>query len=99
MGAWGVGIRQDDFVCDVEGAFEDQLKDGKTIDEASRFVHEQFANAVNDCDDGPLFWFALADMQWKYGDLDPAALERVIEIVDADTGMERWGQPSDKLYN
>ncbi len=98
MGAWGVGIRQDDFVCDVEGAFEDQLKDGKTIDEATRFVHEHFGNAVNDCDDGPLFWFALTDMQWKYGDLDPAALQRVIDIVDADTGMERWGQPSDKLY-
>ncbi len=90
MGAWGVGIRQDDFGCDVEGAFEDQLKDGKTIDEATRYVHEHFANAVNDCDDGPLFWLALADMQWKYGDLDPAALQRVTEIVDSDTGMERW---------
>jgi hypothetical protein len=31
MGTWGVGIRQADFVCDVEHTFEDQLKDGKTI--------------------------------------------------------------------
>ena len=23
MGTWGVGIRQDDFVCDVQGEFED----------------------------------------------------------------------------
>ena len=98
MGSWGVGIRQDDFVCDVEGIFEDQFKDGKTIGEATRIVHEQFANAIDDCYDGPLFWFALADMQWKYGDLDPTVLQRVIEIVDAGTGMDLWGKPSDKLY-
>ena len=98
MGSWGVGIRQDDFVCDVEGIFEDQLKDGKTIGEATRIVHEQFANAIDDCYDGPLFWFALADMQWKYGDLDPTVLQRVIEIVDAGTGMDLWGKPSYKLY-
>ncbi len=98
MGSWGVGIRQDDFVCDVEGIFEDQLKDGKTIGEATRIVHEQFADALDDSEDGPLFWLALADMQWKYGELDPAVMQRVVEIVDAETGMELWGEPSDRLY-
>ena len=66
MGAWGVGIRQDDFVCDVEGAFEDQLKGGKTIDEATRFVHGHFATAVEDVDDGHLFWLALAGLACGY---------------------------------
>jgi hypothetical protein len=94
MGAWGVGIRQDDFVCDVEGIFEDQLKNGKTIDEATRFVHERFAGVIDD----PLFWLALADMQWKYGALDAMVLRRVIEIVDDGTGMDLWGEPSEKLY-
>lgn len=31
MGTWGYGIRHDDFVCDVIGAFEDLLKDGKSV--------------------------------------------------------------------
>jgi len=98
MGSWGVGIRQDDFVCDVEGIFEDQLKDGKTIGEATRIVHAQFSNSLDDCYDGPLFWFALADIQWKYGDLDPMVLQRAIEIMDAEAGMDLWGKPSDKMY-
>lgn len=99
MGSWGVGIRQDDFVLDVEGVFEDQLKDGKTISEATRIVHERFANYANGSDDDdPLFWIALADIQWKYGALDPAVLQRVTEIVDAGAGMDCWGEPSEKVY-
>lgn len=98
MGAWGTGIRQDDFVCDVEGTFKDHLKDGKSILEASKCVHEQFAEALDDRDHGPLFWLALADVQWTYGDLDPLLLQRVGEIMEAGAGMEPWGEPSDKLY-
>jgi hypothetical protein len=98
MGAWGVGIRQDDFVLDVEGTFEDQLKDGKTIAEATGLVKKQFATTPDDCFDEPLFWLALADVQWKYGDLDPMTLQCVNEIVDAEIGMDLWGSPSDKLY-
>jgi len=97
MGAWGPGIRQDDFVCNVEGAFKDHLKDGKSIGDATKFVHKQFADALDDCDDGPLFWLALADMQWTYGNLDPLVRQRVNEIIESDIGMERWGEPSDKL--
>lgn len=98
MGAWGVGIRQDDFVLDVVGVFEDQLKDGKTILEATSRVREQFASALDDSQDGPLFWIALADMQWKFGSLDPQVLRRVVDIVDTEAGMEHWGEPTDKIY-
>ncbi len=98
MGAWGVGIRQDDFVCDIQGEFKVQLKNGKSIAEATQFACQRYANALDDREDGPLLWLALADMQWTYGDLDPTVQERVFEIVDAGTGMDRWGEPSDKLY-
>lgn len=98
MGSWGVGIRQDDFVLDVEGIFEDHLKDGKTIGEATRILQERFASVLDDCYIGTLFWLALADVQWKYGDLDPTVLQRVIEIVDSDYGIDLWGNPSDKIY-
>lgn len=98
MGSLGVGIRQDDLVCDVEGIFEDQLKDGKTVAEATRGIQEQFSNALEDPYDGSLIWLALADMQWKYGDLETLVLERVNEIIGTDAGMDLWGKPVDKLY-
>lgn len=63
MGAWGHGIRQDDFVCDVIGAFEKLLKAGANLRDASQDVESMFASRIHDEDDGPLFWIALADMQ------------------------------------
>ena len=55
MGAWGEGIRQDDFVCDVIGIFEDLLKAGKSVADATKTVKSNFAPGMKDSDDGPLF--------------------------------------------
>lgn len=98
MGTWGTGIRQDDFVCDVQDAFKDYLKDGKTLAEATAAIHEQFHDASTDSDDDPLFWIALADIQWAYGGLDPQVLNRVDEIIDSETGMEQWREAGEKAY-
>ena len=38
MGSWGFGTRHDDFVCDVIGDFEDVLKAGKSVAEATAAV-------------------------------------------------------------
>jgi hypothetical protein len=98
MGAWGTGIREEDFVLDIQGFIRDCLKDGQNVDEASRLVQQKFGNVTADPEDGPLFWIALADMQWTYGTVDPAVLSRVTDIVKGDAGMQRWGAPEDPLY-
>ena len=98
MGSWGAGIRDDDFVCDVENAFKEHLKDGMSLVDATKSVREQFSDALDDSDEGPLFWIAIADMQWTYGDLDPLVLQRVQKIIETANGMERWGEPTEKLY-
>ena len=90
MGAWGYGIRQDDFVCDVIGMFEDLLKAGKSVAEASEAVRSKFIGAMQDADDGPLFFIALADMQWTYGELDPQILTRVKEDLDSGRSLAAW---------
>ncbi len=90
MGAWGYGVRQDDFVCDVIGVFEDLLKAGKSVREATEDVRSQFAAETNDADDGPLFWMALADMQWTYGEMDPQIVNRVKEDLDSGRSLAAW---------
>jgi hypothetical protein len=52
MGAWGYGIRQDDFVLDVIGCFEDLLKAGQSVRDATTAVKARFAAAIGDDDDG-----------------------------------------------
>ena len=90
MGAWGYGIRQDDFVCDVIGVFEDLLKAGKSVSEAAEAVTSKFTAEIKDAEDGPLFWIALADMQWTYGELDPQILNRVKEDLDSGRSLALW---------
>jgi hypothetical protein len=90
MSAWGYGVRQDDFVCDVIGVFEDLLKAGKSVREATEAVRSKFAAETNDADDGPLFWIALADVQWTYGELDPQIVNRVKEDLDSGRSLAAW---------
>jgi hypothetical protein len=90
MGAWGHGIRQDDFVCDVIGVFEDLLKAGKSVGDATKAVKSKFASEIKDTDDGPLFWIALADVQWTYGEPEAPVLRRVQDDFDSGRGRDRW---------
>lgn len=90
MGAWGHGIRQDDFVCDVIGVFDDLLKAGKSVAEATKAVKLRFSAEIKDTDDGPLFWIALADAQWTYGGLESQVLQRVQDDFDSGRGLARW---------
>jgi hypothetical protein len=92
MGAWGYGVRQDDLVCDVIGAFEDHLKNGKKPAEATSAVRKQFAEAIKDCEEGPLVWIGLADAQWSYGGLDPGILRRVKKDLDSGRSLAPWGE-------
>src|SRR5687768_16054310 len=92
MGAWGYGIRKDDFVCDLIGGFEDQLKAGRSVHEASEAITTKFAAAMNDTDDGPLVWIALAEAQWTYGQLEPRVLERVRQDLASGRSLAAWAE-------
>ena len=90
MGAWGYGIRQDDFVLDVVGIFEDLLKAGHSVADATTTVKARFAAAIKDSDDGPLLWLALADVQWTYGELESEVLNRVKGDFDSGRSLDAW---------
>lgn len=90
MGNWGYGIRQDDFVCDVIDAFEDLLKAGKSVAEATTEVSSKFSSEIKDPDDGPLFWIALADVQWTFGQLQSQVLQQVKQDYDSGRSITQW---------
>lgn len=97
MGTWGHGFRQDDFVCDIIDVFEDALKRGCSIGDATKTVRQQFAGALEDSDEGPLFWIAMADAQWTYGQLDEGVLRRVKDDFDSGRSLSRWDESDSEL--
>ena len=90
MGSWGYGVRQDDFASDVIGEFEDVLTAGKSVAEATAAVMSRFSSALEDPQDGPLFWLALAGVQWTYGALDPTVFARVRGDLAAGRSLLAW---------
>lgn len=98
MGASGVGIKSDDVVCDVIGAFTAHLKAGRTHAEASRLVRDECHEMLGDPDEGPLVWIGLAESQWTFGALDPEVFARVQADFAAGHGLERWRDASGKMH-
>lgn len=48
---------------------------------------EAYAITVNDPDEGPVFWLALAATQWKTGRLEDAVKAKALDIIDNDVGL------------
>jgi len=90
MGTWNSAIFGDDTACDVRDQFIELLSTGVGPAEATKALLTSRAAAVQDFDDGPVFWLALAATQWKYGCLLPDVQAEAIQIIDSDAGLSRW---------
>ena len=90
MGAWGPGLYQDDVTCDVKDDYLDWLRTGASNEEALSNVIDFNQDLIEDEEDGPLFWFALADTQWKYGRLTDFVKEKALEYIKCGSDLERW---------
>lgn len=97
MGAWGAKLYQDDVAEDVRSEFKDMLRRGKTSEEITRHLIEQNGEQIEDPDDGPIFWFALADTQWNLGRLLPEVKEQALVWLDRGGDLSRWEEENPKL--
>ncbi len=98
MGAWGPGLYQDDVTCDIKDDYVDRLKAGYTNIEATKETIDRNIDFIQDEDEGPLFWFALADTQWKYGRLLEEVKEEAIKHIKSGKNLEIWKQENEKQY-
>lgn len=92
MGSWGYGIRSDDFVCDVIGDFDDLLKAGKNLAEATKELKSRYSTEIKDPEEASQFWIAIAEAQWTYGNLDAKVYRRVQEDFESGRGLETWAE-------
>ena len=89
MGAWGAGIFEDDVAADVAGTWQDTAGGPAAATEA---VFEEFGEAIEDVDDGPVIFFALASLQLDAGALDKAVKERALASIEPN--VRRWEEES-----
>jgi hypothetical protein len=88
VGTWGFGIFEDDMASDVRGEFEDAIAEGLGGNAATQRVFEVFGDAVEDYDDGPVFWLSLAAIQLERGILQSDVRENALAAITPN--LERW---------
>lgn len=90
MGAWGPAIYSDDLACDVKDDFKKLIGDGYNSAHATKTLENEYQASISDSEENSVFWFALADTQWKTGRLIDIVLEKTLEIIESGSDLERW---------
>jgi hypothetical protein len=96
MGAWGDKLFQDDTAQEARDAYKAILSKGLDGTAATDEFLKQWKDELDDSDDGPTVWFALADTQWKLGRLEPRVQKRAISLIDKGSSLDRWREAGPK---
>jgi len=99
MSVWGVKLYQNETAEDVKLMYKEKLREGKTNEEATQELINEFGYATEDIDDAPNFWFALADQQWKLGRLLTFVKEQALMWIENGADLQMWYSESEKLGN
>jgi hypothetical protein len=90
MGTWGVAILSDDFAADIYGDYMERYDDGEEHAAIREYLERDNAEALDDEDECPVFYYALAKAQWECGALETNVLQRVRNQITSGDGLERW---------
>jgi hypothetical protein len=96
MGAWGAKLYQDDVAQDVRDQYKELIRKGNSNEEATEQLLQDYNYTLSDIDDGPIFWFALADTQWGMGRLLPEVKEQALIWIDNGSDQKRWEKENPK---
>jgi hypothetical protein len=97
MGSWWKDIPDNDLVPVVRGTFREYLRQGLTCEQAAERVFERYGESLDNKADQHLISMVVAELQWKYGDLDHDLFHRVQNLIETDTDMSVWKGVSDKV--
>jgi hypothetical protein len=97
MGAWGYKLYDDDDAQDARDAYQKLLRQGLTDQAATDRFLTDWQESLNDSDDGPTIWFALADTQWKLGRLNAHVRNQALRLIEDGSSLDRWHEGGPKI--
>lgn len=96
MGTWGAKLYENDIALDIKERFDD-LQKGKTVQQITNELIEEYTCELDDMCCAPVFWFALADTQWNLGGLLPEVKEQALSWLDKGGDLAVWQEENPKL--
>lgn len=95
MGVWSTALFGDDTACDVRDAYRELVANGSSGPEATDQLLRDWGEIIDDEDDGPIFWLALAAAQWAYGRLEERVKANAVAIIDNRSSLGLWSEGGD----
>src|SRR5947209_4537342 len=90
MGAWGPAIFSDDTASDLRADYRDLIGDGVPGSSATDRLLVEWRGSLEDPDEAPVFWLALAATQWACGRLEPRVQEEALRVIADGSDLRRW---------
>jgi hypothetical protein len=101
VGAWDTGIFDDDTTCDVRDDFIAYLKEGKSSEEATNLILEEYLEEFDvdeDLEVLSLVYIALAAIQIEKDCLQEQIRKRTVELIDKGADLELWEEADEKNF-
>ena len=96
MGAWGTGLYQDDLAADMKDIYLSLRESEEDSQQIGKILQEEFAFALGDPDDEPVYWLVLGDLQMKLGALSEEVRSQALAIIQENIDLQRWSECSKK---
>ncbi len=98
MGSWGTSIFANDTACDVRGTYEELLCYGHTPEDAERQVLQELEMDIDDPENDPDAWLALAATEWRCGrKLSEDVRKVALMLIDQPVSSELWETEKQKV--
>lgn len=94
MASWGPKLYQNDLAVFIKNEYKDNLHRGKAGEEITQMLIKNCEEGLSDCDDAPVFWFALADTQWELGRLENFVKEQALKHIYDGYDLKYWENES-----
>ncbi len=89
MGFWSSSLYGNDTTCDVRDSYKKYLEAQMADHEVYQAIMKDFGELLG-TDEEPLFWYALADSQWRFGRLTADVRAKAIEWLNQQGGLDMW---------
>ncbi|MDF2822200.1 MAG: hypothetical protein K0R15_2648 [Clostridiales bacterium] len=98
MGTWNTGIFDDDLAMDIKAEFEEAIEEGLSAKEATAMILEAYEDELEDEDEGPIIYLALAVLQMEKGIIEKSIKNKALYIIESGQGLDRWKEAGKDGY-
>lgn len=89
MGIWSSHLYGNDTTTDVRDSYQELIYETLDIEKAYTKLMKEYDEYLG-TDEEPLVWYAIADLQWRYGRLMPEVKDKAIYWIDNNGGVDLW---------